>query len=152
MIYAIPSLAAEGFDANARGCRQFPEALALMRSLRDAHALPHLVVLALGANGSVTDAYVRQALSILGHTRQLALVTPREAGGGSGSDAVTVRAEARRHPDQVHTLDWVSYSAGHDSWFQPDRLHLTLAGARAFARLVGRALAFAVPPGHRPVV
>ncbi|HEY5197232.1 MAG TPA: hypothetical protein VIJ51_09420, partial [Solirubrobacteraceae bacterium] len=136
MIFALPSLAAEGYDANARGCRQFPEAIALLSSLRHAHTLPHLVVIALGANGSVTDPYVREALAVLGHARQLVLVTPREAGGGSGSDAVTVRAQARRHPGRVRVLDWVAYSAGHAAWFQPDRLHLTFAGARAFAALL----------------
>ncbi|HWH10416.1 MAG TPA: hypothetical protein VG165_04765 [Solirubrobacteraceae bacterium] len=107
-------------------------------------------MIALGANGSVTDAYVSQALVVLGHKRVLVLVTPREAGGGSGSDAVTVRAEARRHPGRVHVLDWVDYSAGHPAWFQPDRLHLTFAGARAFAALLARALPLATPPGHAP--
>lgn len=150
MIFAVPRLAAEGYVANARGCRQFPEAIALLGALRHAHSLPHLVVIALGANGPVTDAYVSQALAILGHRRQLVLVTPREAGGGSGPDAVNVRAEARRHPGRVQALDWVAYSAGHDAWFQPDRLHLTFGGAAAFARLLGRVLPLAVPPGHGP--
>jgi hypothetical protein len=150
MIFALPKLAAEGFTANARGCRQFPEAIALLIALRHAHSLPHLVVIALGANGSVTDADVRETLAVLGHRRQLVLVTPREAGGGSGSDAATVRAEAHRRPAQVHALDWVAYSAGHPSWFQPDRLHLTFAGAAAFARLLGQVLALAPPPGHAP--
>jgi hypothetical protein len=150
MIFALPSLAAEGFEANARGCRQFPEAIALLTRLRHAHSLPHLVVLALGANGSVTDAYVSQALAVLGHARQLVLVTPREAGGGSGSDATTDRAEARAHPGRIHVLDWVAYSAGHAAWFQPDRLHLTFAGAAAFARLLRQALVLAPPPGHAP--
>jgi hypothetical protein len=148
MIFALPSLAAEGYNANARGCRQFPEALTLLDGLRRGNALPHLVVIALGANGSVTDADVSRALAILGPSRQLVLVTPREAGGGSGSDAVTVRAEARLHPGRVHALDWVVYSAGHPSWFQPDRLHLTFTGARAFALLLARALPLAPPPGH----
>ncbi|HWH10415.1 MAG TPA: hypothetical protein VG165_04760 [Solirubrobacteraceae bacterium] len=40
MIFALPSLAAEGYDANARGCRQFPEAIALLTGLRHAHTLP----------------------------------------------------------------------------------------------------------------
>ena len=149
-IFALPSLAAEGFDANARGCRQFPEAIALLGRLRHAHALPHLVVVALGANGPVTDAYVRQVLAVLGHSRQLVLVTPLQAGGRPGPGAATVRAEARVHPGQIHVLDWVTYSAGHAAWFQPDRLHLTYAGARAFARLLGSALPLARPPSPPP--
>ena len=37
-------------------------------------------------------------------TRLLVLVTPRELGGGSGSDAATVRDEARRHRGRIRLL------------------------------------------------
>jgi hypothetical protein len=88
----------------------------------------------------------RRALAILGSDRLLVLLTPRQLGGGSGPNAQLVRAEARRHPDQVVALDWVAYSAGHPSWFQPDGLHLTLTGAAAFASLIARVLPLASAP------
>ncbi len=148
MLLALPDLAREGFAVNAHGCREYDEALALLRQLRDGGALPHLVVVALGADGSVTSSDVEQTLSILGHERVLVLVTPRELGGGSGSDAETVRREGRLHPQTVHVLDWVAYAQGHGGdWFQPDGLHLTFSGAAVFARFLGRALAFDVPAG-----
>jgi len=147
MLFALPTLAAEGFSVNARGCRQYPEALALLAGLRSANALPRLVVIALGANGSVTNGDISQALAILGAGRVLVLVTPRELGGGSGSDATTVRRAAAAYPGRVHVLDWVAYSAGHGSdWFAPDGLHLTFAGAAAFARFLARALVYDTPP------
>jgi lysophospholipase L1-like esterase len=82
----------------------------------------------------------------------LALVAPKELGGGTSSDADHVRAAVTRHPKRSLLLDWVSFSAGHGSWFQPDGLHLTYAGARAFARLFKKALPFAQPspPPHAP--
>jgi hypothetical protein len=146
MLFALPSLASEGFEVNAHGCRQFSEALTLMRGLSHLHLLPHLVVIALGADGSVTASDIRQTIEILGRGRVLFLVTPRELGGGSGSDARVVRDEGRWRRPQVHVLDWVSYSQGHGSWFQPDGLHLTFSGAAAFARLLGRARKFQVAP------
>ena len=148
MLLSLPGLAARGFEANAHGCRQFYQALQLLQSLRAQHALPHMVVIALGANGSVTPQDIGSALGILCCDKLLVLVTPREEGGGSGSDAATERAEAREHPRRILLLDWVDYSAGHSSWFQPDGLHLTWPGVYAFTGLLSRALPDAYPPGR----
>jgi hypothetical protein len=146
MLLALPGLSREGFSVNAHGCRQYPEALNLLRILRDAGALPRLVVIALGANGEISDGDIDEALRILGHSRLLVLVTPRELGGGAGADAQLVRAEGRRHPRRVRVLDWVAYSAGHVGWFEPDGLHLSREGSAALARLIGRVRPLAAPP------
>jgi hypothetical protein len=145
MLLALPQLAAAGFDVNAHGCRQFSEALTLLAGLAHARLLPHLVVIALGADGSITSADIAETLRILGRDHELVLVTPRELGGGSGSDAATVRASARDRPHQIHVLDWVHESEGHPAWFQPDGLHLTFSGADAFTRSLRRALVYASP-------
>ena len=146
MLFALPSLGGEGFDVNAHGCRQFPEAIALLRALSRAGRLPHLVVVALGADGSVSDQDIQQTLAVLGSHRVLVLVTPLELGGSAGPDAATVRRAGRHYRDRIHVLDWVAFSRGHGDWFQPDGLHLTFAGADAFARLLRQALAWAAPP------
>jgi hypothetical protein len=146
MLFALPALAREGFSVDAHGCRQFGEALQLLRRLAAGRVLPHLTVIALGADGAITRRDIQSTVAILGPRRTLVLVTPLELGGSAGSDAATVRDEARRHPDRIHLLDWVRYSAGHAGWFQPDHLHLTFAGADAFARLLRQALPLAAPP------
>ena len=148
MLLALPNLAAEGYRANARGCRQWPEGLGVIRELKRKDHLPRLVVVALGSNGSVTKGNIHEALDLLGKKRTLGLVTPRETGGGSSHDADVIRNEARRHSNRIVLLDWVQYSAGHASWFQPDGLHLTFDGADAFARLLKKPLAD-LPPPHR---
>ncbi|MDO8212365.1 hypothetical protein [Conexibacter sp. CPCC 206217] len=140
MLLALPDLARAGFDANAHGCRDMHEGLALLRARAAAGALPDVVVIALGANASIDARQVSAALHRLGRTRRLVLVTPRELGGWSGEDARTVRAFGKRLPRRVGVLDWVAHSRGHTSWFQPDGLHLTFDGARAFTKLLARAL------------
>src|SRR5215211_3380961 len=135
MLLALPALARVGYKVNARGCRQFAEGLRVLRDARRRHELPHLVVLALGADASVTAGEIQQAKKILGPKRKLGLVTPRESGGGESNDAKVIRNAGQRDPRRVKVLDWVHYSAGHSSWFQPDGLHLTFSGAKAFARL-----------------
>jgi len=140
MLLALPDIAERGYRANARGCRQYREGLALIRDLRRRDKLPRLVVLALGSNGSVSKDNIHDALNIVGKKRTLGLVTPRETGGGAGHDAALIRAEAHRHEKRIKLLDWVRYASGHPAWFQPDGLHLTFDGAAAMARLFARAL------------
>jgi len=146
MLLALPDLAKIGYRANARGCRQWPEGLALLRALRREDHLPKLVVVALGSNGSVTKGDIREALDIVGKKRTLGLVTPREIGGVSSHDADVVRSQARKHKNRTVLLDWVKFSAGHPAWFQPDGLHLTFDGAAAMARLFKKPLKHLPPP------
>lgn len=134
MIIAVPALARLGLQADARGCRQFAQGVALLG--RRARRLPTVVVLALGANGQVARSDVARARRILGRERFLVLVTPRNL----GSSASALRAAARRHPDRVLLLDWAAHSAGREGWFGGDGLHPDHGGARIFARFVRRAL------------
>jgi hypothetical protein len=147
MLLALPALSRVGYKANARGCRQFAEGLRVLRDTKRRHQLPHLVVLALGADAAVSAGQINQAKKLLGPKRKLGLVTPRETGGGESKDAEVIRNAGQRDPVRVKVLDWVHYSAGHTSWFQPDGLHLTFSGAKAFARLLKKLIPLAAP-GH----
>jgi len=145
MLGAVRSLAGAGFEVDTRGCRQMGEGLDVLRRRRHTHSLPHLVVVALGANWVITRQEIRRALAIVGKRRVLGLVTPRELGGGSGSDARVIRSAAKRHRGRIKLLDWVSYSARHGNWFAGDGLHLSLSGAKGFTRLLKRAMPLANP-------
>ena len=149
MLGAADELAAEGFEVDVRGCRQMSEGLDVLRARRRAGRLPEVVVVALGANWVITRAEIREALHILGRRRTLALVTPRESGGGSSSDAGVVRDAGRRYPVRVAVLDWVAYSAGHPDWFGSDGLHLGPAGAQGLARLLSSAFDLIAPVDGR---
>ncbi len=153
MLLAIPPLTREGYSVNAHGCRQIDEGLALLRDGRRHNRLPHLIVIALGADASISPGQLDSAFRLIGPRRVLGLVVPLELGGGTSSDADAVRAAAKRHPKRSVLLDWVAYSAGHGEWFQPDNLHLTSTGAEAFARLLRQALPYARAgrlPGRPP--
>jgi len=56
MLLALDNLAKKGYHANARGCRQWYEGLAMIHKKRSHNRLPHLVTMALGSNGPVTSA------------------------------------------------------------------------------------------------
>jgi hypothetical protein len=150
MLLAMPDLARVGYNVNAHGCRGMEEGLAILRRRRDDGSLPHLVVIALGADFSIKRSQINRALRYLGPDRVLGLVTPWELGGHAGSDAQAVRAAGEAHKKRVVVLDWVKFSRGHGSWFQPDHVHLTFPGARAFARLFKQALPLAEPQPPAP--
>lgn len=143
LLGAMPDVAARGFEVNARGCRSWGEGHRLVWGLKHSGRLPHLVVMQLGTNWSITVAQIRRTLKVIGPRRVLAILTPREVGGYGGSDAQAVRAAGRRYPKQVVVLDWVKASRGHSSWFQPDGIHLTYPGAHALALFLRAARPYA---------
>jgi hypothetical protein len=151
MIFAVPYLAKEGLQANARGCRQWSEGLDLLRARKRSHSLPHLVVMGLGANWTITRDDIEAALRLIGPDHMLGLIVPREEGGGTSSDAYNVRQAGRRHPNRVKVLDWPRYSSAHSSWFSGDGLHMSYTGAAAYARYIGTLKRFAAPPGRKPL-
>jgi hypothetical protein len=138
MVWAVPMLAKNGFDVNARLCRPFSEGIQMMKERRKHHRLPSFVVLALGASSPVSDDDVERALRVLGPHRVLGLPTHRFFRGQDGPDTDTIRRAARRHPTRVKLIDWVRYSKGHPGWFSYDGLHPNLVGARHFAKLITR--------------
>jgi hypothetical protein len=143
MIFAVPYLAGLGMQADARGCRMWSEGMALLRARKHAHTLPHLVVMALGANWTITRGDIDAAIRLVGPKRTLGLVAPREEGGGVSSDAYNVRRAGHRHPRVVKVLDWPAYSAGHGGWFSGDGLHMSKTGADAYAHFIARLKPFA---------
>ena len=145
MIFATPRLGRLGLEADAHGCRQFAAGAAMLAARRRAGSLPTLAVLALGANGPVSTGQMAAAMRTLGVARVLGLVTPRNAAG----TAARMRHVAARHPNRVVLVDWARFSAGRGAWFAGDGLHVTFAGAHAFARFVRRSVAFDFPPATR---
>ena len=143
MLGAAPQLGRRGFEVDVRGCRQMSEGLAVLSARRRAGSLPDVVVVALGTNWTVTTDQIRAALRILGPERVLGLVTPPEVGGVASSDQAAIRAAGRRWKLRVKVLDWVAKSAGR-SWTW-DGMHLTPAGAAAYARLLSQAFTWPIP-------
>ncbi|MEA2468779.1 MAG: hypothetical protein QOJ57_2905 [Thermoleophilaceae bacterium] len=146
MLLAMPALSRAGYNVDAHGCRGMEEGLAILRRRRAAKRLPHLSVIALGTDFTISRRQIKRALHYLGPDRVLGLVTPWELGGYAGNDARVMRAAAQDYKKRIVLLDWVKFSRGHGGWFQPDGCHLTFAGARAFARLFKRALPYSQPP------
>src|SRR3954464_3321303 len=74
LLGAMPQVVKAGFEVNTRGCRAWDEGDRVLWSRRHTHSLPHLVVMFLGADWTVSMAQIRYALHIVGHKRILVLV------------------------------------------------------------------------------
>ena len=147
MLLAVKPLARVGFNVNAQGCRQWPQGDAIIRRKKRLHRLPRLVVMALGTNWYITRDEIGHTRRMLGRNHVLAIVTPREPGGGSyGGDAKRIRAAGRAHPRRIKVLDWVRHSRGHGDWFGPDGIHLTYTGVTHYVRFIRRSLRWANGP------
>jgi hypothetical protein len=142
MIFAAPYLSRRGFEADAKGCRQFGEGVGMLAARKRRHSLPRVAILALGANGPIARPTMARALHVMGRYRVLALVTARRS---PVSDREMHRA-ARLHPDRVLLIDWVAYSVGHGGWFGGDGIHVNDSGARAFARYIRQSVVPLVAP------
>jgi Putative Ig domain len=139
---------ARGFDADLEleSCRRLtttscpagnetpPTALEVIRA--KGRAIGANVVVAVGYNDfpSVYAKGIRQVLAALraDGVEHVFWLTLRAARHPYVQSNAAIFAARRGHPE-LTVLDWNSYSRGHSSWFQPDGLHPTGAGAEALA-------------------
>src|SRR3954469_17082210 len=65
-IFATPILGRLGVEADAHGGGLWGRGNQVLRARRRAHSLPHVVALALGANGPVSRSPIAAALQVMG--------------------------------------------------------------------------------------
>ena len=120
--------------AVGRQPRAYPK---IIKQLKDAGRIPQLVIIHMGTNGYVSAPILRHVLTQLQSVRTVILVTvhvPRPWTRGSNI-MITKLAE---HFANVRIADWAALSAGQNSWFVSDGVHLTELGVRAYSALIAR--------------
>jgi hypothetical protein len=144
---AVPALARLGFQSDAMVCRQMTQAISLLQGR--AGSLPHLVILEMGTNGTVTPGNIDEVLRIIGPDRLLAMITPHN--GVVPADDGIILAAQRAHRRQMLVLDWNRISAPHPGWFAPDGIHLGgTAAINGFAAMLASLLPYAFEPPCPP--
>jgi lysophospholipase L1-like esterase len=121
---------------DARGSRQAPEAIGILRQLRITGKLGDVVIVHMGNNGIFTAREFDEMMRVLSSARKVLVVNVTVPDGYSWVPNNKVLANGvRRYPDKAVLVDWYSASAGHPEYFW-DGLHLTPQGARAYADLI----------------
>ena len=128
-----------GIAVNADVGRQFNVLSWLIPVLRKSGDLRPNVVINLGTNGPPTENDLRKALDNLADARRVVLVTTRAPRSWQDltNDRIRAAAEGRSN---VVVADWFAMSAGHPEFFVSDGVHLTVAGADAFAMTIASAM------------
>jgi hypothetical protein len=100
-----------------------------------------VVVVHLGTNGPVTAAHVEGVLGPLSNVPRVVLVTIQTSGTRAHQGPVNaeLRVAAARHGN-VRIADFEAASTGRADYFGTDGIHLSRAGAVAFAQVIAGAM------------
>lgn len=139
MLGARTQLKRRGFTVNAVTSRQSYSAPAMVR--RKGAELPRNVVVHLGTNGTFPLDTCRRIVTNAGSSRRVYLVTVHVPRSWERPNNATLRRCAKSFPDgRVTVVDWNAAAKAHPEWLYSDGTHLKSAGAKAFARLIDRAV------------
>ena len=121
--------------------RQLTEASGVVQQLSRNGQLGHKVILELGTNGSFTKEQLDDLLADLksDSVKKIIVVNTRVPRPWE-SIVNQALSDAAAEDSRITIIDWYSASAGQDSYFAPDGVHLNPSGARAYAALVVKAL------------
>jgi hypothetical protein len=97
------------------------------------------VVIHTGNNGIISPDQLRATLTALRDRTRVVLLTDRVSRDWQDPNNATITGVGKGFANVV-VLDWHALSAGKNAWLYSDGLHLTPAGARAYARLIDSAL------------
>jgi peptidoglycan/LPS O-acetylase OafA/YrhL len=123
---------------DAQNRRQFSDAIAIAKAMREEGLLSDVVVVHLGNNGPVKGSDVDALMGELADVPTVLLVNVRVHASWQDSVNQTLADAARRHPT-ITLVDWHGYSDGHRDWFQRDGTHFRTTsgpGANAYADLI----------------
>lgn len=131
-----------GIVISAKVGRQMTQATQVIDQLKAEGKLGNRVILELGTNGDFTQAQLVSVLNALGPVRQIVLVNTRVPRPWQNVTNATLSAVAASYPHTV-LVNWFAASAGKNSYFYPDGVHLNPTGSAVYARLIAHAVATA---------
>ena len=92
-------------------------------------------MLALGTNGTFSDAVGKELIRAIGKDRKIYWVTAFGEHLQWQEEANhQIRSMAEQYQN-VQIIDWASLAEGHPKWFVSDGVHLTSSGCKAYAKL-----------------
>ena len=124
---------------DARGSRQAPEAIGVLRQLRASGKLGDVVIVHIGNNGVFTAEEFDEMMGVLSGVRKVLVVNVTVPDGHSWVPNNEVLADGvHRYPNKAVLVDWYAASADHPEYFW-DGIHLTPEGAQAYADTIAAA-------------
>lgn len=120
---------------DAKVSRQVFQSKDIVEDLKSKGKLGDTVVLALGTNGTFSDAVGKELIRAIGKDRKIYWVTAFGEHLQWQEEANhQIRSMAEQYKN-VQIIDWASLAEGHPEWFVSDGVHLTSSGCKAYAKL-----------------
>ncbi|MDO4797420.1 MAG: acyltransferase family protein [Coriobacteriales bacterium] len=135
---------------DTKGERQSGEALATLKAYVDEGVVGDDVVWSIGTNGVLDTTTMNDLVSTVGPDRQLWLVNLRTP-NAKDVDNNALIAKTVEANQNVHLVDWLGASQGHDNWFEDDGIHLTWDGRDAYVDLLVRTMQYEPPSSANTV-
>jgi hypothetical protein len=130
---AIPGVKVDGLVS-----RQFETGIGIVEADRADGTLGNVLVVELGANGTVTSSDVDAMMQAASGVQRVVFVNVNVPRMWAAPDNAVLAAGVARYPGVAALADWNALSTGHPEWFTPDGVHLQPAGAQAMATLIAR--------------
>jgi peptidoglycan/LPS O-acetylase OafA/YrhL len=119
--------------------RQMYQAPAVVSQLKSKGNLGKRVIIELGTNGPFSKNQLVSLLNSLGNVQQIVLINTRVPRPWQNVVNATL-ADVAAHDPRITLVDWYGASAGHDSFFYSDGVHLNPEGSKYYASLVAKAI------------
>ncbi|MDQ6928763.1 MAG: acyltransferase [Actinomycetota bacterium] len=142
---ALSDRLGSGAYIDAKQNRQFSQGIQIAQRMHDEGSLGRVLIVHLGNNGPVEPDDVETLMAVVADVPHVLLVTVRCDAPWQDSVNDALRAAAAAHPT-IQLVDWYSYSAGHDEWFQHDGTHFR-ADSGPGNDAYGDLIAAAIPAG-----
>ncbi|MFM8156146.1 MAG: acyltransferase family protein [Actinomycetes bacterium] len=118
--------------------------LGRIKKLRATGLLADTVVLHPGTNGVLPESMMRDILDLLADRERVVIVNDNVPRPWNDANNEAIASVVPDYPNAV-IADWKSASQDHPEYFVSDGIHLTAAGARAYANLLRKVAAVKVP-------
>jgi hypothetical protein len=127
-----------GVQVDGMVSRQFETGIGVVQADRAAGTLGAVLVVELGANGTVTASDFDAMMQAAAGVKRVVFVNINVPRPWEAPDNAVLAAGVARYPGVAVLADWNTLSAPHPEWFTSDQVHLEPAGAQAMAGLVAQ--------------
>ncbi|MFJ8356636.1 acyltransferase family protein [Bacillus paramycoides] len=120
---------------DAKVGRQMSQAFDTIEKMKKENNLGNYVIVGLGTNGAFSTEQLESLIELIGDEHKIVLINTRVPRPWESLVNKKLKEVSSKFPNTV-LVDWYAASAGNQSYFAPDGVHLTQAGAKAYASLV----------------
>ncbi|PQQ47540.1 acyltransferase family protein [Bacillus thuringiensis] len=120
---------------DAKVGRQMSQAFDIAKKMDENGTLGNHIIIGLGTNGAFTTEQIEKLIHLIGNERKIILVNTRVSRPWESLVNERIKDVASKYTN-ITLIDWYTASAGQQSYFEPDGIHLNEEGAKAYALLL----------------